>query len=179
MKIFKKILIVIAVIIAIPLIIALFIKGDYAVERQIIINKPKQQVFDYIKFIKNQDNYSVWARKDLNMKKEYAGTDGTVGFISAWDGNKDVGKGEQEITNIVDGQRIDVKLRFKVPMEATDDAYMTTVASGENQTIVKWGFTGKIPYPMNIMILFFDMDKEVGKDLQGGLDQLKVVLEKE
>jgi hypothetical protein len=49
MKIVKKILIVLAIIIAIPLIIALFVKKDYAVQREVTIDKPKQEVFDYIK----------------------------------------------------------------------------------------------------------------------------------
>ena len=95
MKILKKIVIALAIIIAIPLIIALFIKKDYAVEQEVTINKSKQQVFDYVKFIKNQDNYSVWATMDPNMKKEHKGTDGTVGFIASWDSEKkEVGKGE-------------------------------------------------------------------------------------
>ena len=179
MKILKRILIALAIIIAIPLIIALFVKKDYAVERQITIGKPKQQVFDYIKFIKNQDNYSVWAKKDPAMKKKYKGTDGTAGFVSAWESeNKEVGKGEQEIVKITDGERLDVKLRFKIPFEAQDDAYMITESTGENQTKVKWGFTGTMPYPFNLMCLFFDMDKEVGKDLEGGLANLKGILEK-
>ena len=127
MKTLKKILITLGILIAIPLIAALFIKKDYAVEREIIINKPKQEIFDYIRFLKNQDNYSKWAMMDPSMKKTYTGTDGTVGFISAWDSNnKDVGKGEQEITKITEGFRIEFKLRFKLPFEAEDDAYMTT-----------------------------------------------------
>ena len=70
-------------IIALFLIVALFVKKDYAVEREIIINKPKQVVFDYVKILKNQDAYSVWNMKDLAAKKTYTGTDGTVGFIAA------------------------------------------------------------------------------------------------
>ncbi|OFY82191.1 MAG: polyketide cyclase [Bacteroidetes bacterium RIFCSPLOWO2_12_FULL_35_15] len=179
MKVLKKILISIGILIAIPLIIALFVKKDYAVEREVTINKPKQEVFDYIKFLKNQDQYSKWAMMDPSMKKNYTGTDGTVGFISAWDSNnKDVGKGEQEITKISEGERIEFKLRFKLPFEAEDDAYMTTEAVSENQTKVKWGFTGAFPYPMNLMGLFMDMDKEVGADLETGLSNLKNVLEK-
>lgn len=179
MKIIKKILIAVVIIIAIPLIVALFTKKEYAVEREVIINKPKQEVFDYIKFVKNQDNYSVWAKMDPAMKKEYKGTDGTVGFISAWDSQiKDVGKGEQEIMKISDGERLDFELRFKVPFEATDNAYMTTKTIAENQTKVKWGFEGKMNYPMNFMLLFMDMEKMLGTDLAIGLTNLKQVLEK-
>ena len=96
MKIIKKIVIALAILIAIPLIMALFIKSEYAVEREITISKPKQVVFEYVKFLKNQDNYSKWATMDPNMKKDYRGTDGTVGFVSAWESQADsVGKGEQ------------------------------------------------------------------------------------
>ncbi len=100
MKIVKKILIVVAILMAIPLIIALFVKKEYEVEREVTINKPKEEVFNYVKHLKNQDNYSKWVRMDPNMRKDFKGIDGTVGFVYAWDGNKDAGKGEQEIKNI-------------------------------------------------------------------------------
>ena len=52
MKILKRILIAIVLLIAMALITALFVKKDYAVEREIVINKPQKEVFDYIKFVK-------------------------------------------------------------------------------------------------------------------------------
>lgn len=176
MKILKRVLLVIAIIIAIPLIIGLFVSRDYKVERAITINKPKQQVFDYIKYLKNQDSFSKWAQMDPNMKKEYRGTDGRVGAVSYWnseDGN--VGEGEQEIKTIKDGERIDYELRFKRPIESTAPAYMITEDAGQN-TVVRWGFEGNSPYPMNIMNLF--MEGMLGKDLETGLANLKKQMEK-
>ena len=179
MKILKGVLLVILGIVILALVVALFVKKEYAVEQQITINKPEPVVFEFIKHIKNQDQYSVWNNLDPAMKKSYTGTDGTVGFISAWESkSKNVGKGEQEITNIVEDDRIDMKLRFKEPFEAEDDAYMVTEAAGADQTNVKWGFKGKMAYPMNLMLLFMDMEGMLGKDLQAGLDKLKVVLER-
>lgn len=179
MKTLKKVLLGVVVIIAIPLIVALFVKKEYAVEREIVINKPKQEVFNYIKFLKNQDQYSKWAMMDLNMKKTYRGTDGTVGFVSAWESNnKDVGKGEQEIKKITEGERIDFELRFFEPFEATDSAYMITESVSENETKVKWGFDGRMAYPMNLMLLFMDFEKMLGNDLDTGLKNLKELSEK-
>ena len=179
MKILKGLLLTVVGIVILALVIALFVKKDYAVERQVTINKPESEVFDFIKHIKNQDQYSVWNSIDPAMKKDYQGTDGTVGFISSWEStNKNVGKGEQEITNIKEDDRIDMKLRFKEPFEAEDDAYMETEGMGASQTNVKWGFKGKMAYPMNLMLLFMNMEEILGKDLQGGLDKLKTVLEK-
>ena len=179
MKIFKKILIAVVILIAIALITALFVKKDYAVEREITINKPKQEVFDYIKYLKNQDHYSKWAMMDPEMKKTYRGTDGTVGFVSTWESdNKEVGTGEQEIKKITEGEQIDFELRFLKPFEATEAAYMKTEAVSENQTLVKWGFNGHMDYPMNLFLLFMDFDKMIGGDLETGLSRLRIELEK-
>ncbi|MEO6731099.1 MAG: SRPBCC family protein [Ferruginibacter sp.] len=176
MKTFKKILFVILIIIAIPLVIALFVKKDYSVERTITINKPKQAVFDYVKHLKNQDNYSKWVRMDPTMKKDFRGTDGTVGFVYAWDGNKEAGKGEQEIKEIKEGERMDVEVRFEKPFEGIATAPIITEAVSQDQTKVTWGMKGKSNYPMNFMNLF--MDGMLGKDIETSLDTLKQILEK-
>lgn len=179
MKILKRIIISILSIILILLISALFVNQDYIVERQISINKPSQEVFDYVKFLKNQDNFSKWAMLDPEMKKTYSGTDGTVGFISAWDSqNEDLGAGSQEIMKINDGERIDFELRFLRPFESTEAAYITTEPVNEGQTKVTWGFNGKMIYPTNLMLLFIDFDEMLGPDLQQGLERLKLILEK-
>lgn len=179
MKIIKLLLFFVLGIIVVLLIIAAFMKKEFQVEREITIAKPKQLVFDYLKMVKNQENYSVWNRKDPNAKKAYTGTDGTVGFISAWESdNKDVGVGEQEIKKIVEGERLDMELRFKKPMNTTNNAYFTTTAIDSVHTKVVWGFNGKMPYPFNAMLLFMDFDEMVGKDFSDGLANMKEILEK-
>lgn len=180
MKILKTILYIVLGLVAVVLIVALFVKKDFSVEREITIHRPKSEVFDYVKFLKNQENYGVWYARDPGMKREYRGTDGTAGFVAAWDSeSKDVGKGEQEITKITEGERIDSELRFSEPFESTSPAYMITESAGENETIVKWGFTGRMNYPMNIMLLFVDMNDAAGKDFETGLNNLKDILEKQ
>ena len=179
MKILKSILILIAGIIVIALIAAIFVKKDYSVERDITINKPKDSVYNYIKYLKNQANFSKWDKMDPNAKKEYKGTDATVGFVSSWDSQKkDVGKGEQTIVAMVDGESIDYNLHFIKPFENNANAYMTVETVENNQTKVRWGFTGKMKYPMNLMLLCMNMDKMIGDDLSVGLANLKAILDK-
>ncbi|MGE0930321.1 SRPBCC family protein [Peijinzhouia sedimentorum] len=178
MKALKIILIGLASIIALVLVAAIFVDGNYAVEREVTINRSKSEVFDYIKYLRNQDEFSKWASMDPNMKKDFRGTDGAVGFVSAWESESDdVGKGEQEIIAIVEGERIDYELRFLEPVESTSQAYMITESAGMNQTTVKWGINGKMTYPMNLMLLFMDMEEMLGADLSDGLNNLKVKLE--
>lgn len=175
----KKILLAVVIIIAIPLIIAMFSKDEMTIERTVVINKPDQDVFNYVKMLKNQANFSKWEKMDPNAKMEYTGTDGTVGATSSWDSqNKDVGKGTQTIAKIDEGKRIDVDLHFIKPWENNCNGYFTTEAVSPTQTKVTWGFHSKLNYMMKVMHLFMNMDKMVGGDLQTGLDNLKGVLEK-
>jgi hypothetical protein len=173
-----KILIVIAIIIAIPLVVAIFAKKEYHIEKMVNINRPKKAVFDYIRLLKNQDNFSVWAMMDPQMKKYFQGTDGNPGFVSGWEStNKKVGKGEQQIKKVTEGERIDYEIRFIEPFAGIAQASMETDSVSQNETRVTWQFDSRMNYPMNIMLLFMNMDKMVGNDLEKGLINLKKVLE--
>lgn len=175
----KKVLYIVLGLIALLLVAAFIMPKDYAVEREIVVNRPKAEVFEYLKSLKKQNDWSVWGLRDPNMKKTFSGTDGTVGFVSMWEGNDEVGKGEQEITKIEEGERIDTQLRFLKPFESTSDAYMITKAIDSTSTQVKWGFTGRMPIPMNLMLPMLNIDESVGKDFQEGLANLKGILEKQ
>lgn len=174
------ILIIILCIIAIPFILGAFKSNEFKMKREIIINKNKQDVFNYIKHIKNQDSFAVWMSLDTNMKRQYSGTDGTVGFVSEWDSaNKKVGAGRQTITGIKDGERVDMKLEFLKPWKNVSDAYFTTEAISDNQTKVTWGYyNGTIKYPMKVTMVFMNMEKMIGNDFDKGLAKLKEVMEK-
>jgi uncharacterized membrane protein len=179
MKIVIRILIGLGCLIAALLITGLFTKKDYTVEREIVINKSKGEVFNYVKYLRNQDTYSKWAQMDPNAKSEWKGTDGTVGFTASWDSqNDEVGQGEQSISKIVEGERIDYDLRFIRPFEGEAKAYMTTESISGNQAKVKWGISSSMPYPMNLMLLFMNMEDMLANDLEVGLQNLKTLLEK-
>ena len=77
----RKIIIVLAVLISITLLVALFLKKEYVVERDTIIDRPVPEVFSYLKYLKNQDNFSKWASMDPDMKKSSRGIDSNVGFV--------------------------------------------------------------------------------------------------
>lgn len=173
----NTILYIVAGIIILIIILTLLAPKGYEVSRSIVINRPLPTVFSYLKSLQNQDNWSLWAEKDPDMEKSFFGIDGEVGFISAWYGNKDVGKGEQEITNIVENQVVETQLRFEKPFKSTSNAYLKVAKEGKG-TKVTWGFSGKNKFPVSIMMLFINMDKAVGKDFEYGLNKLKTILEK-
>lgn len=168
--------IVLAVVVLI-LVLAAIAPKNYNVSRSIEIARPKSVVFEYLKSLKKQDEWSPWGKRDPNMEKKFTGTDGEVGAINYWKGNKEVGEGEQVITKIVEGDSIESELRFLKPFKSTSDAYIVTKEVEQDRTKVIWGFSGKNVFPMNIMMLFMSMDKAVGKDFEEGLASLKEILE--
>lgn len=175
MNILVTILLILAGIIALLLIIALFMKKEHYVRREIIINAPRQKVFDYIRLLKNQDKFNKHAMEGPDRIREYKGTDGTVGFIYSWSGNKKAGVGEKEIKNIVEGKRMEAEIRFVKPMAATAKIIMETESLSDHQTKVTWTNSGTLKYPINIMVPM--MEKMLPKDMDDSLATLKKILE--
>lgn len=163
-------------IVILIIILGIIAPKTYDVNRSIVVNKPLAEVYNYLKFIKNQDQWSPWAEKDPNMKKTFTGTDGEVGFVSAWVGNKDVGSGEQELTGFTENKEVASQLRFLKPWKSTSDAYLRVEEAAEGTKVI-WGFTGYNKFPISIMMLFMNMDKAVGGDFEQGLAKLKNILE--
>ncbi len=178
MKIIKIILLGIVSLIIVLLVAAVFVPKTYTVSVSETINKPKQEVFDYVKLIKNQEKYSVWVMQDPNSVLTYTGTDGTVGFKAGWNSKDDnVGEGEQQITKIVDGERIDVDLHFKRPFEGEQKAATIVKEVSPTQTLVTSEFYGNAPYPFNLFSVC--VGKGIIKDAQTqNLKNLKAILEK-
>lgn len=175
MKMFTTILLSFVGLIALLLIIALFLKKQHYVKREIVINVPQEKAFNFLRFVGNQDKFNKWARTDPDRKVETTGNDGEVGYIYSWSGNKDAGQGAKEIKNIIDGKRIETEIRFIKPMQVTARMIMETESLSENQTKVNFINTGTLNYPLNLMIPF--AEKNFAKDLDSSLATLKQLLE--
>ena len=70
-------------LVAFLLLAGLVISKEIKATREIVINKPIGEVFNYIKYLKNQQQYSKWASLDPAMKNEFRGTDGAVVFVNS------------------------------------------------------------------------------------------------
>jgi uncharacterized protein YndB with AHSA1/START domain len=172
------VLILLVVLVGLVCVLGVVAPTDFNVEREVVINRPRDVVFDDLRLLKNQDAWSPWMKRDPNVRREFRGTDGTVGFVAAWSGNDEVGVGEEEIKSISPGRRIDYELRFTKPMEDTSDAYLITEPAGESRTRVRWGMKGKSPFPRNVICLLLNVRKKIGADFEQGLAGLKARLEK-
>ena len=175
---FKKLAWIMVILIVMPLIIAAFISNTHHLERSVVINKPKGEVFNYIKHLKNHQNFTKWASMNPYAPRVYKGIDGEVGFVFSWHNKqKTLTKGEKELIAIDEGNRLDFELRLIEPTQSVALSFMTTESLGENKTKVSWGTENTIKYPKNILFLLIDLDETRGEDIQTGLNNLKAILE--
>lgn len=146
-------------------VLAAMLPKEFTITAETIINKPKQDVYNYIKIIKNQEKYSKRVMQDPNVKMTYTGTDGTVGFKAAWvSEDKNVGAGEQEIKNLVEGERVDMEIRFEKPFKSVANASTTLEAISPTQTKVINTYFGESAFPMNLMTVV--LKPMLQKDMQ-------------
>lgn len=172
-----KILYIILGVIALILLIAAILPKKMKLSATTTINTSPEKVWEYVKLLANQKNFSVRVLADPNIKLTYWGIDGTVGATQARDSNdKNVGKGEQEITSIDEGKSYEVEIRFERPMQATNYAKTILTDGWSGTTIVTNTFRGVTPRPFNLMSYAFA--PKLRKDMQHTMDNLKKELEK-
>ena len=178
MKTLKIIGIVALIIIALPFVIAAFIPKTYTVSVSETINQPYQVVYDYVRILENQKDYSIWVMQDPNLNPEIIGTDGTVGAIQKWNSTmEEAGEGEQEIT-ILTPERMEVALRFKRPFEGKARAANIFTVISANETKITNEFYSDSSYPMNLPAYLFGR-KMMREAQTQNLQNLKQVLEKD
>ena len=177
MKVLKILGIIVLVIIVLVVILALIAPKGYNVERTIVINAPQEVVFRQVQLWRNWSAWSPWAEMDSTMKITVEGIDGQPGSKYVWEGDpENTGQGEMTNTGITQNKEILYHLHFLVPWESESDGWMrlSEAASGVQAA---WGFSGTYPMPMNIMLLFMNMEKMMAPDFDRGLQLLKEISE--
>ncbi|NIG56786.1 SRPBCC family protein [Chitinophaga sp. Cy-1792] len=164
-------------IVALLLLVPLFTTKDYVIRKEVIINKPVAEVYGFLMYLKNHRQFNAWLLKDPGLQTTISGTDGQVGCVLAYTGNKDVGSGELELKGLEDNKRVAVELHFLKPFKSTAETPFDLTAEDASHTRVSWTMKGHFNYPMNLALLFINMDNFLGKDVQHSLDKLKVILE--
>jgi hypothetical protein len=177
MKIAKRIGLAISIVVTLIFIIAAFSPKEYQVVRTIEVNRSTHDVFEYLKLVKNQKNYSKRALLDPHMETSFFGIDGTTGFVYEWEStNPQVGKGKQEIVAIIPSQRIDYKVYFVQPILSEANSWIETDSISPNRTKITWGIQGKLDYPSNILLWIYDMETELSNEFDLGLANLNNLL---
>jgi effector-binding domain-containing protein len=178
MKVLKTIGALLLVLIAVAMILMLVVPAKQHIERTIMINAPVAVVYEHLTKLGNFNNWSVWTRKDSTVKNTTSGIDGTLGAVNTWSGDSELsGDGKIEIASLEINQKVEYKITFLEPRKA-DAKSEFKLLEVNGQTKLTWEFDLATPRPGNILNLFSNLDKKLGKDFEDGLKNLKTIIEK-
>jgi hypothetical protein len=112
------------------------------------------------------------------MKRSYSGAERGSGAVYEWSGNDKAGAGKMTIVDAQRDQRVQVKLEFTKPFEASNMVEWTLQPAADGCTVT-WKMEGPNSLPGKIMSVFVDMDQMLGKDFEAGLNKLKTAAQRE
>jgi len=178
MRALKTILIILGVLLALVIILGLTGSDTYRYERSVTIAAPADAVYEHVASLGAMDKWSPWNDLDPNVKKSIEGTDGAVGAVAKWEGNDDIGKGEQRLDTLVPGKLVRTHLTFLEPWQQECGAGIDLAQAGDS-TKVTWFMVGENNFMGKVMGVFMDMDAMIGKDFEKGLGRLKSIAEED
>ncbi|MBL7775478.1 MAG: SRPBCC family protein [Saprospiraceae bacterium] len=175
MKLLKTLLYIILGLGAAWVILGLFAKKVYHIERSMPIDAPKEMVYEQVRYFKNFETWSPWSQLDPRMETSISGPDGQVGAVYTWNGNDAAGSGQQTITAI-HPDRIDLDVHISKPFASQSPSYLRFEERGDT-TVVHWIVDFQIAFPWNALAMFTDVDAALGKDYVKGLENLRALCE--
>lgn len=174
-----EIILVLIVLAVISLLVYVAKKpDDFQIQRSITINAPAEKIFPMINDLRIGKTWSAWEKVDPAMQFSFSGSDSGIGAKYAWNGNREIGQGEMEITESVPNAKVRYHLHFIKPFEGHSDVDFDLAENG-GQTQVTQTMNGKSPgfLPKLMCTLFFNQDKMIGGKFEEGLASLKALAE--
>ena len=150
--------------------------GDFEVVRSTTIAAPPERVHGLINDFHAWRAWSPWEDVDPDLERDYSGAESGVGAKYAWEGNRRAGKGNMEIVSSTP-ERIDVRLAFEKPWEATNRVAFELTPSGGTATDVTWRMKGATKGFAALFSKVVSMDRMLGKDFEKGLARMKTAAE--
>lgn len=152
-----------------------FIPSTFSVQRSAEINAAPRKVYDLIVEPKKWADWSVWTRRDPNMRITYSGPPFGMGAKWAWV-SKSEGNGSMEFTRVEPDRAVEYSLLFPdFNMRSTGALRLEPAGNGTRITWTNSGDVGGNPLKHYLALM---MDRMVGPDFEAGLANLKTLAEK-
>lgn len=172
-----KIILVLAVLLALFLIYAALQPSTFRITRSTVVAAVPDAIFEHVNNLQLGQAWSPWKKLDPAATYTFSGPASGVGCRIEWSGNKDIGAGRQTITESRPGQLVRSHVEFFRPFAGASDAEFSFEPQG-GQTKVTWALAGKNNLLAKIFCVFVNQDKMLGTSLAEGLASLKEVVEK-
>ncbi|MEW8003425.1 MAG: SRPBCC family protein [Candidatus Thiodiazotropha sp.] len=169
-------LIVIALIVAMPLIYLATLDGNYKVRRSLAIDASQKTLFDKIRDFRSWSDWSPWLMHEPETALAFSDTPDREGGWYSWDG-KTIGAGRLTHERFIGEERIEQRIEFKRPFKSVSRVWWEFEAIDENTTRVHWNMAGSMPFLFRFMAK--KMPDYISKDYDTGLYLLRGELEAE
>jgi len=167
-----KILLGLAVGVAVFLIVVALQPSQFRVARRAVIPAPPAVVFGHVGDLQKWQAWSPWAKLDPNSKISFDGPSDRVGSSFAWSGNDKVGEGRMTILESRPNELVRFRLDFEKPFKGTNEAAFALRPEGAG-TAVEWSMTGTKNFIFKAVGLFMNCDKMLGGQFEEGLANLQ------
>ena len=177
MKVLKIVGGIILSLVVIFFLLALIGPSGYKITRSIEISAPVDVVFNQTSKFANWAAWSPWAKLDANAKYVIENDNQEVGASMGWEGDPElVGTGKMTATKVEKNKEFLYDLTFLVPWEMTSHGGFL-YEKGEKGVQLTWYDEGEFPFMSRPMMLFMDMEEQIGPSFEQGLADIKKVCE--
>jgi uncharacterized protein YndB with AHSA1/START domain len=173
---FKKILVGLAVLMALFVVIVAMQPSDFRVEKSATIAVPPAEVFAQVNDLHKWDAWSPWAKLDPDAKVAFEGPESGQGAAMAWSGNDKVGEGKMTIVESRPHDLVKLKVDFVKPFEGTSNSEFSFEPEAD-KTAVTWAMSAHHNFLEKAMCLVMNGKTMIGDDMEKGLAQMKAVIE--
>lgn len=168
------ILIVIGALIVGVIVIGVLLPKRIVVMRSATINATPTEVGELTLDLKCWRDWGVWYRKDPAPETSYGEVTRGNGAFMKWTDKS--GEGSMTVTKFDEASGIEFDMLFGEKWKS--EGLFKYRAEGEG-TIVEWTMISEIPNPVfRVMMALFNFKKAIARDFDGGLKNLKELVEK-
>lgn len=174
MKWFGRIALALIAVIGLLLAVGMLLPSGFKVQRSVEMAATPDRIYPLIADPREWKRWSVWNRRDPAMTMQYSGAPSGAGARWVWKSASE-GNGEMEFTTAVANERVDYALTFPdMGMRSSGQLRLETAGAGTRVTWTNEGDMGASPVNRYFGVF---MDRLVGPDFEGGLKNLKVLVE--
>jgi effector-binding domain-containing protein len=175
MKVLKKIVMVLVILVAVYVVLALLGPSNYKVTRSIKIAAPAEMVYNQVSKFPNWEAWSPWRKMDSAAIYTISADVQQVGASMGWKGEI-VGAGVMTTTELVTNEKATYELVFTEPFSMTSYGGFNITQEGDSVTL-EWYDEAEIGFANRPMMLFMDMEEQIGPSFEEGLAEIKKICE--
>lgn len=156
-----------------------WVKKEFDRSRTVLINKPKAEVYGYIRQLQLQPNWLPWFESRTGVILKFKGEEGKEGATLYWRMQHKYfeEEGIERITKIKPGMVLETQFFFLKPHKTYFESYMAVKELDDERTKLLWGIRGTHRFPASVLSMFFDFNGRLEQHIEEGLENIKFNLE--